>query len=137
MFFLRTTPGVIIHDTARSQDLIGDNDLEFVTVYVGLKQIQLHRAFALLFRPGTNEQEAKASTPRLGFPLSLEVREVIIDGIPTLAILDHPFEFHEALKGTLMLISIPDASSALTMSSLKNVLSIRTSMITPGKAVCA
>ena len=42
------------------------------------------------------------------------------------------FNWGNRSKGTEMLNSTSDSSRAVTMSSLKNALSMRTSMITPG-----
>ena len=57
------------NDLARTHSLIDDDDLEFVPVLGGLKQIELHRQLSDLLSDG---DEAVADVPRLRLPSGLD-----------------------------------------------------------------
>jgi hypothetical protein len=56
-----------------AQGLVGQDDLQLITVVTPDEEVELDRFFVLLFAASPNEEEAVARLPGLGFPLGLEV----------------------------------------------------------------
>ena len=55
--------------------VVGHDDLELVSIFDGLKQIELNGSFVLASDVFSDEDEAIASVPRLRLPAGLEITE--------------------------------------------------------------
>ncbi len=62
----------------RTQVLVGDNHVKLEALFVRHEQVQLDRPFQLLLRLSANHQETKTLVLRLGLPLILEIRNVMV-----------------------------------------------------------
>ena len=83
------------NDLARTHSLIDDDDLEFVPVLGGLKQIELNRQLSDLLSDG---DEAVAGVPRLRLPSGLEVIEPDRQAVPSFSAFDQTLEVGKALE---------------------------------------
>ena len=96
---LRSTALVECNDLAWAAALIGHDDLEFVSIFGGLEQIELNRRFVLATDLLADEDKAVLRGPGLGFPVGLEEAELAVQLTPSFSALDHSFEFSETLEG--------------------------------------
>jgi len=69
---LRSTTFVECNDLARAGAVIGHDDLEFVSIFGGLEQIDLNRRFVLTPDLFTDEDKAVGCGPGLGFPMGFQ-----------------------------------------------------------------
>ena len=96
---LRSTAIVECNDLARAAALIGHDDLEFVSIFDGLEQIELNRRFVLATDLFADKDKARGCGPGLGFPLNFEEAELVVQLTPSFPALNRPFEFNETLEG--------------------------------------
>ena len=87
------------HDSACAGALIGDDDLEFVSIFDGPEQVELNRRFVLAPDLFADEDKAVGCGPALRFPVGFEEAEFAVQFTPSFAALDHPLELRETLKG--------------------------------------
>ena len=97
--FLRSTALVECNDPAWATLLIGHDDLEFVSIFGGLEQIELNGCFILAPDLFADEDKTIWRTPGLGFPAGFEEAEFTVQWTPSFSALDHPFELSETLEG--------------------------------------
>ena len=95
---LRTAAFVEGNDLARVHSFVGDDDLEFVPVLSGLKQVELNRQLVLALDLFSDEYEAMAGVPRLRLPAGLEVIEPNRHAAPSLSAFDQFLEDGKALE---------------------------------------
>ena len=62
----------------RTQVLVGDSHVKLEALFVRHEQVQLDRPFKLLLRLGTNHRETITLVLRLELPLTLEIRNVMV-----------------------------------------------------------
>ena len=96
---LRATAFVECNDLARAHPLIGDDDLELVPIFGGLKQVELNRQLVLASDLFSDEDEAMAGVPRLRLPSGLEVIEPDRHAAPSFSAFDQTLEVGKALEG--------------------------------------
>ena len=72
--------------------------VELVSIFDGLKQIELNGSFVLASDVFSDEDEAIASVPRLRLPADLEITEPARHGTPSSSAFDHFFETAKALE---------------------------------------
>ena len=68
----RSTTLVEGNDLAWAGALVGHDDLEFVSIFGGLEQIDLNRRFVLTPDLFTDEDKAVGCGPGLGFPMGFQ-----------------------------------------------------------------
>ena len=78
--------------------VVGHDDLELVSIFGGLKQIELNGSFVLASDVFSDEDEAIAGVPRLRLPAGLEITEPARHGTPSSSAFDHFFETGKALE---------------------------------------
>ena len=78
--------------------VVGHDDLELVSIFDGLKQIELNGSFVLASDVFSDEDEAIAGVPRLRLPAGLEITEPARHGTPSSSAFDHFFETGKALE---------------------------------------
>ena len=78
--------------------VVGHDDLELVSIFDGLKQIELNGSFVLASDVFSDEDEAIAGVPRLRLPAGLEITEPARHGTPSSSAFDHFFETAKALE---------------------------------------
>ena len=128
---------MVLHYTPGQAGFVADDDFVIMLLFDRFKQVQLQGAFALQLRRRAYEQEAPPPFPTIGFPFLLDVVH------PVFATGDTPagfflfsilaFKSANRSNGTEMVYSTPRLSSNSTMASLKNALSMRTSITGTGK----
>ena len=96
---LRAPPFVEENDLARTDSLVGHDDLELAPVLDGLEQVELNGGLVLAPDVFPDEDEAIARIPRLRLPSTLEVAEPARHGPPSSSAFDHRLELGEALEG--------------------------------------
>ena len=95
---LSPAPVVQRQGLACTQRRIGQDDLEFVAVFIGGKQLQLQRRLALLRLTGSNEDEAPRLTPAFRLPIALEEAHVTIGAVPGVTPLNLGLRLRHALE---------------------------------------
>ena len=87
------------NDTSGGFSLIGYDDLVVESEIPGFKQVQLQRAFTLLFDFLPDKEKTVTRVSRLGFPRSFKVRPLAVDFAPTFSTFDHFLELGQPFEG--------------------------------------
>ena len=80
--------------------LVVGHDDELVSIFDGLKQIELNGSFVLASDVFSDEDEAIAGVPRLRLPAGLEITEPARHGTPSSSAFDHFFEVSALIEYT-------------------------------------
>ena len=96
--FLGTAPIVEAHDLPGGKPFVGDDDLEVIAVFAGVKQIQLDRLLVLSAAAGADKNKAIVLIPVFGFPVCLEKLAPLAQVPPAFSPVHQPLEFGNALE---------------------------------------
>ena len=130
--FLRTSAVMESEEIVDTDALVGDDRLEIIAPHKGGKEVQLHRLLGLDLISLAHKHEAGASLPFIGFPLTLKIDDSCVMAPLVPASLSETLELGEELKGHADAVFYPLDLQHLDNLVLKNVLSMRVSMIALG-----